>query len=107
MSEEGTMAEKTEGRESEVAAMARALAEKATGTPAYLLDDETFDGYMQQAREVVALTPPPPEPTPLQEAIRKARGDEPTAEEIEQSIDFLNRASAALTQPEKGAPDAR
>lgn len=43
---------------------------------------------------------PEPPRTPLQEAIRKARGDEPTAEEIERSIHGLNCLSRALLHPQ-------
>lgn len=53
-------------------AVARELAERATGMPAYLVDDETFAGWYRDAAERVERTP---EPTlsPLTQQIEKAQ----------------------------------
>lgn len=76
-----------------VEALARDIAERRTGMPAYLVDDETWHAAMAEA-EATYVSPEPL--SPLQEAIRKAQGKNPTAEEIAESIGFLNRVSAAI-----------
>jgi hypothetical protein len=59
-------------RQRVVEAVARELAERATGTPAYLIDEETFDGWLRDAEERVAQTRRP-ELSPLQLAIEFAQ----------------------------------
>lgn len=69
------------------------IMERRSGMPSYLVDDETADAAYAEAR----ATYKPPEPlSPIQEAVRKASGRNPTADEIAASIGFLNRAAAAL-----------
>lgn len=76
-----------------IAALAREIAERETGMPAYLVDDEQWESAWAEAQ---ATYQPPEPPPPLAEAVRKAQGKNPTAEEIEESIGFLNRVSAAI-----------
>jgi hypothetical protein len=76
-----------------VTQLARDIAERRTGMPAYLVDDETWDAALAEAEATYV----PPKPlSPVQEAIRKAEGQHLTGEEIEQSIAFLNRAAQAI-----------
>lgn len=76
-----------------IRALARDIAERRTGMPAYLVDDETWADALVEAQ----ATYEPPKPlTPLQEAVRKAQGKHLTGDEIEESIGFLNRAAAIL-----------
>lgn len=85
-------------RQSEIDALARDIAERRTGMPAYLVDDETWES----ARAEAEATYEPPKPlSPLQEAIRKAEGKHPTADEIAESIGFLNRAARILNGPKE------
>lgn len=74
-------------------ALARDIAERRFGMPAYLVDDEAWEAALAEAHATYV----PPEPlSPLQEAIRKASGKNPTGDEIVESIGFLNRMSAAI-----------
>lgn len=69
------------------------LMEATTGMPSYMVDDETCEAaYVQADHEYIAPRPL----SPLQEAIRKASGQQPTATEIEDSIAFLNKAATVL-----------
>lgn len=71
------------------------LMERMTGMPSYMVDDETATAaYAQAKAEYVAPAPL----SPLQEAVRKAQGKNPTADEIAASIGFLNRAAGAMRQ---------
>jgi hypothetical protein len=60
-------------RQRVIEAVARELAERATGIPAYLVDEETFDGWLQDAEARVARTPRP-ELSSLSEAVERAQG---------------------------------
>lgn len=63
-------------REDAVAALAREIAERRTGMPAYLVDDETWAAAEAEAE----ATYREPEPlSPLGEAVRKARSIDPVA----------------------------
>ena len=76
-----------------VNALARNIAERISGMPAYLVDDETWAAAFAEAE----ATYEPPKPlSPLQEAVRKAEGKHLTEDEIKESIGFLNRAAAIL-----------
>lgn len=74
-------------------ALARDIAERRSGMPAYLVDDETWAAALDEAH---ATYVPPEPPSLIQEAIRKAGGRNPTGDEIAESIGFLNRMSAAI-----------
>lgn len=77
----------------EIRLLACAIMERRTGMPSYLVDDETAEAAYAEAEATYV----PPEPLlPVQEAVRKASGRNPTADEIATSIDFLNRAAAAI-----------
>lgn len=76
-----------------VYALARDIAERRTGMPAYLVDGETWAAALDEAKATYVA----PEPlSPLQDAVRKASGRNPTEAEIAESIGFLNRALAAI-----------
>lgn len=63
-------------------ALARDIAERRTGMPAYLVDDEQWAAALAEAEATYV----PPKPlSPLQEAVRKARGHY-TGEEVERMI---------------------
>lgn len=69
------------------------IAERRTGMPSYLVDDEQWAEALAEAE----ATYEPPKPlSPLQEAVRKAEGKHLTEDEIAESIGFLNRAAAIL-----------
>lgn len=75
------------------------IMEQRTGRPSYMADDETADAAYAEAE--ATYTEPQPL-SPIQDAIRRAQGRNPTETEIAASIRFLNRAAAVL----KGNPEA-
>lgn len=70
-----------------IRALARDIAERRTGMPAYLVDDETWAAALQEAKDTYV---PPKPPSPLQEAVRKAQGRY-TGEEVVSMIEAYNR----------------
>lgn len=78
------------------------IMERRTGMPSYLVDDETADAAYAEAR---ATYVPPAPLSQVQEAVRKASGKNPTAEEIAESIGFLNRAAAAIKAANREATE--
>lgn len=60
----------------EIEALAREIAERRTGMPAYLTDDETWFAVLAEA-EATYVAPPPK--SPLQEAIERAERVDPIA----------------------------
>jgi hypothetical protein len=84
---------RSDARSEQVRLLACEIAERRTGMPSYLVDDEAWEAAMAEAE----ATYEPPKPlSPLQEAVRKAEGKHLTAGEIAESIGFLNRAAATL-----------
>lgn len=75
-------------------ALAREIVARRTRMPAYLASDEDWAAALEEAQAV----PPPPDPPQggLADAIRRARGNNPTAREMADQIDFLNEAAAAI-----------
>jgi hypothetical protein len=68
--------------------------EQIGGRPSYLATDGVdAEAYAQAWAEFYRGDLDPPKLSPLVEAVRKAEGKHPTAQEIEQSIGFLNRMS--------------
>lgn len=59
-------------RQAGIDALARDIAERASGMPAYLVDDEMWAAALDEAE--ATYQPPKPE-TPIQRAVRRARGD--------------------------------
>lgn len=74
----------TADRRAAVNALARNIAERMTGMPAYLVDDETWGAALDEAE--ATYVPPKPK-TPLQAAIDSARYPDPVA-----SIKAINEA---------------
>jgi hypothetical protein len=69
-------------KRAQIDALARDIAERRAGMPAYLVDDEQWASALAEAE----ATYEPPKPlSPLQEAVRKARGHY-TGEEVERMI---------------------
>jgi len=77
--------------------VARELAERATGMPAYLIDEETFDGWLQAAEDRVARTRRTSLP-PLLEAIEEAQHGSWGVSSRE-FYDWVNAALAAEEVP--------
>ena len=67
-----------------ISALARDIAERQTGIPAYLVDDETWAAALAEAEET--YEPPAPK-SPLQEAIDRARYPDP--------VEFINAYNKA------------
>jgi hypothetical protein len=80
-------------RQRAVEALARDIASRRAGMPAYLVDDEQ---WAEAFAEAEATYVPPKPLSPLQEAVRKAEGKHLTDGEIRESIAFLNRAIQIL-----------
>jgi hypothetical protein len=70
-----------------ISALARDIAERASGMPAYLVDDETWAAALAEAE--ATYTPPTPK-SPLQEAIDRARYPDP--------VEFINAYNEARRQ---------
>lgn len=84
---------RSDAQSEQIRLLACEIAERHTGMPSYLVDDEAWEAAMAEAEQ----TYEPPEPlSPLQEAVRKAEGKHLTDDEIRESIGFLNRAAAIL-----------
>lgn len=81
----------TDQKQRVVEAVARELAERATGTPAYLIDEEIFDGWMQDAQLRVDRTQRPGLSS-LTEAVERAQG--PFRVESRIFCDWVNAALA-------------
>lgn len=81
-------------------ALAREIVERRTGMPAYLASDEDWAAAEDEAM-AADLPPEKPEP-PLLKAVRLAKGDLRTEDEIAASIGFLNKASAAIRRASGG-----
>jgi hypothetical protein len=75
--------------EQAVLARARDIAERRTGMPAYLVDDETWADAFAEAVET--YVPPKPE-TPLHAAARRAQGIY-TGAEVADQIEAFDRAA--------------
>lgn len=83
-------------RQAGIDALARDIAERATGMPAYLADDETWAAALDEAE--ATYQPPKPE-TPIQRAIRRARGHL-TGEEVVEAIKAYNRGVCQPPNPD-------
>ena len=68
----------------ELNALARDIAERRTGMPAYLVDDETWAAALAEAEETYEPLAPK---SPLQEAIDRARHPDP--------VEFINAYNEA------------
>lgn len=83
-----------------IESVAQTLAERATGMPAYLVDEETFAGHYRDAEQRVERTPEPAL-SPLQEACERAQhGEMGIGSRI-----FCDWCSAALATPPEPQPE--
>lgn len=86
----------SEDRAAGINALARDIAERASGMPAYLVDDETWAAALAEAE---ATYMPPAPKSPLQEAIDRAQYPDP--------VEFINAYNEARRQtPLRGRSEA-